>query len=192
MKPRGGTTQKQEVLEESRREPRFATKRRSPQHGTSQRSGEWARATRRARRAAQDHPASPTFGTSVGLVRNTGSTRSHLEQASVKATTLHTYQQHYAEWMRCRQHQKNLSTPTSLEMAMIQYFDHLFYRSDSPRVAERKQLGSATPGSGGAFRSMGPALVPSRRRACEQNPAARRHNFFWIRQAARGWDRWST
>ena len=45
------------------------------------------------------------------------------------------------------------------------------------RVAERKQPGSATPGSGGAFRPMGPALVPSRRRACEQNPATRRHNY---------------
>ena len=48
---------REQDLEESRREPRFATKRRSSQHGTSQRSGEWARATRRARRAAQDHPA---------------------------------------------------------------------------------------------------------------------------------------
>ena len=44
------------------------------------------------------------------------------------------------------------------------------------RVAERKQFGSATPGSGSAFRPMGRALVPSRRRDCEQNPAARRHN----------------
>ena len=74
-------------------------------------------------------PSSPTFGTSVGLGVNTGSTRSHLEQASVKATTLHTCQQHCAEWMRwCRQYQKNLSTPTSVEMAMIQYFDHLFFK----------------------------------------------------------------
>ena len=42
-------------------------------------------------------PSSPTFGTSVGLGVNTDSTRSHLEQASVKATTFHTYRQHYAE-----------------------------------------------------------------------------------------------
>ena len=159
----------------------------------------------------------------------------------------------------CRQSQKNLSTPTSLEMAMIQYFDHLFFkgspsgigrtvlasvchcrpdwalclRSDvaeskrpeglgtpsarklegpaavdprarprprigaarplrdvnsdatghrcvstsrRDRVAERRQLGSATPGSRGAFRPVGPALVPSLRRDCEQNPAAKRHN----------------
>ena len=215
-------------------------------------------------------PSSPTFGTSVGLGVNTGSTRSHLEQANVKATTLHTYQQHYAEWMRwCRQYQKNLSTPTSLEMAMIQYFDHLFFkgspsgigrtvlasvchcrpdwalclRSDVGRIkktlkgwerlapgnskdplswiivlalaSELSQHGhfemsTATllatdaylrPGEigslkgnslGSAFRPMGPALVPSRRRACEQNPAARRTQLYWIRQAARGWDRWST
>ena len=115
----------QEVLEENPREPTFTSERRSPQHGTPQRSGEWVRATRRARKAAQDH----TFGTSVGLVVNTDSTRSHLEQASVKSTTLHAYRHHCAEWMRwCRQSQKNLSTPMSLEMAMIQYFNHLFFK----------------------------------------------------------------
>ena len=87
-------------------------------------------------------PSSPTFGTSVGLGVNTGSTRSHLEQASVKATTLHTYQHHHAEWMRwCRQYQKNLSTPTSLEMAMIQYFDHLFFKG-SPSGIGRTVLAS--------------------------------------------------
>ena len=48
------------------------------------------------------------------------------------------------------------------------------------RVAERKQFGSATPGSGSAFRPMGPALVPSRGRDFKQNPAARRHNFFGL------------
>ena len=255
----------QEVLEESRREPTFASERRSPQHGTPQRSGEWARATRRARRAAQDHPAELAYLWNLCRSRNTDSTRNHLEQESVKSTTLHTYQQHHAEWMRwCRQSQKNLSTPTSLEMAMIhvlrpsllQGFD-VGNRSDSPcvsvplpprlgpvsskrrrpnqkgpeglgtpcarelegpaavdprarprigdqparqlrdvngdapghryvstsrrdRVAERKQFGSATPGSGGAFRPMGPALVPSRRRDCKQNPAARRHNYLGL------------
>ena len=80
-------------------------------------------------------PSSPTFGTSVGLGVNTDSTRSHLEQASVKATTLHTCRQHCAEWMRwCRQSQKNLSTPTSLKMAMIQYFDHLFFKGSPSGV----------------------------------------------------------
>ena len=51
----------------------------------------------------------------------------------MKATTLHTYQQHYAEWMR--------STPTSLEMAMIQYFDHLFFKG-SPSGIGRTVLAS--------------------------------------------------
>ena len=109
----------QEVLEESRREPRFATKRRSPQHGTSQRSGEWARATRR------DQKSRPRPSCRARLPLEPLS----VSGASVQATTLHTYQQHHAEWMRwCRQYQKNLSTPTSLEMAMIQYFDHLFFK----------------------------------------------------------------
>ena len=117
----------QEVLEESRQEPRFATKRRSSQHGTSQRSGEWARATRRAR----------TFGTSVGLGVNTGSTRSHLEQASVKATTLHLS----AAPCGMDEVVPPVSTPTSLEMAMIQYFDHLFFKG-SPSGIGRTVLAS--------------------------------------------------
>ena len=48
--------QKQEVLEESHREPKLTSERRHPQCGTPQRSGERVRAMRRAKRAAQDHP----------------------------------------------------------------------------------------------------------------------------------------
>ena len=261
----------QEVLEESRREPKFASERRSPQHGTSQRSGEWVRATRRARRAAQDHPAElACLWNSVGLGVNTDLTRSQVEQASVKATTPHTYRQHYAEWMRwCRQSQKNLSTPTSLEMAMIQYFDHLFFKgspsgirrtvlvsvplpprlgpvsskrrgpnqkgpeglgtpcarelegpaavdprarprigpqparlvrdvngdvcgfrcvstSRRDRVAEKKRFGSATPGSGG------PCTCSLAREGLRAKPSSTTTQLYWTRQAARGWDRWST
>ena len=71
-------------------------------------------------------PISPTFGTSVGLGENTNSKRSYFEQTSVKATPLHTYRQHYAKWK---------STPTSLEMAMIQYFDHLFFKGSPTEIS---------------------------------------------------------
>ena len=104
----------QEVLEESRREPRFATKRRSSQDGDV--TAKWCMGSCDAQ--GQKSRPRPSCRARLHLEPlsvsgvNTGSTRSHLEQASVKATTLHNYQQHYAEWMRwCRQYQKNLSTP---------------------------------------------------------------------------------
>ena len=73
---------------------------------------------------------------------DTNSIRSYLEQASVNSVTLHTYRQHYAEWKRwCRQSKKILSTPTSLETAMFQYFDHLFFKG-SPSEIGRTVLAS--------------------------------------------------
>ena len=143
MKPRGGTAENRRSW---RRVVRSQDLRRSVDPRSTGRHSEVLNGL--VRRAGREEPpktilpSSPTFGTSVGLGVNTGSTRSHLEQASVKATTLHTYQQHYAKWMRlCRQSQKNLSTPTSLEMAMIQYFDHLFFKG-SPSGICRAVLAS--------------------------------------------------
>ena len=129
MKPRGGTT-------ENRRSWRRAVGsqdlRRSVDPRSTGRHSEVVNGL--VRRAGPEEPpktilpSSPTFGTSVGLGVNTGSTRSHLEQASVKATTLPPVP-------------KNLSTPTSLEMAMIQYFDHLFFKG-SPSGIGRTVLAS--------------------------------------------------
>ena len=220
--------------------------RRSSQHGTSQRSGEWARATGRARRAAQDHPAELAY--IWNLCRSRGEHR--LDTKPPRAGKRESDDSAHQSAALCGMDEVVPPVPEEpfdadvsrdghdsvLRPSFLQVFA-VGNRSDSPRVSvplssrlgpvsskrrgpnqkgpeglgtlgARELKGPATvdhracprigtqparplrdvngdaPGhrcvstsrSGGGFRPMGPALVPSRRRACEQNPAARRHN----------------
>ena len=140
-------------------------------------------------------PSSPTFGTSVGLGVNTDSTRPRLGPVSSKRRGPNQKGPEGLETPRARK--KKLEGPAAVEPRARPRIGAQPARplrdvnGDPPghrcvstssrvRVAERKQIGSASPGSGGAFRPMGPALIPSRRRDYEQNPAARRHIFIGL------------
>ena len=254
----------QEVLEESRREPKFTSERRSPQHGTPQRSGEWVRATRRARRAAQDHPAE--LANLWNLCRSRGehgldtkppragkregNDFAHMSAALcgmdevvspepdepfdadvcrdgrdsvLRPSLLQGFAVGNRSDSPCvslplsprlgpvfpkrrgpnQKGPEGLGTPTARELKGPAAVDPSSpsHRSSTSTATSRcqrqrswppmricvqersgrwRQLGSATPGSAGALRPMGPALVPLRRRDCEQNPAARRHNHIGL------------